>query len=59
MYSLMSIYKHYCTFKIKIKKKKKSVYVKILNLMNIYEPHQLWCFYIEEPYIEKSSRAFK
>ena len=36
-----------------------SVYVKILNLMNLYEPHQLWCFYIEEPYIEKSSRAFQ
>ena len=36
-----------------------SVYVKILNLMNFYEPHQLWCFYIEEPYIEKSSCAFK
>ena len=24
-------------------------------IMNFYEPHKLWCFYFEEPYIEKSS----
>ena len=36
----------------------KNIYIYIY-IMNFYEPHKLWCFYFEEPYIEKSSCAFK